>query len=123
MYAYFHGLRACCDAMSILYAFLRLFYTLQREQIVKSYFVRVFSTGSGPVSNETLKTAIFVVFCRQNLRSNEERFCMYFIEETLISDAFYTIEPPPWTLDFGFHTFSGGFLPLFVEAHLETLQK
>ena len=100
--------------MSILYAFLRLFYTLQREQIVKSYFVRGFSTGSGPVSNETLKTAIFVVFCRDNLRSNEERFCTYFIEETVISDAFYTT---------AFHAFSDGFLALSVKAHLETLQK
>ena len=109
--------------MSILYAFLRLFYTLQREQIVKSYFVHVFSTGSGPVSNETLKTAIFVVFCRQNLRSNEERFCMYFIEETVISDAFYTTDPHPWNLDFGFHAFSDGFLALSVKVHLETLEK
>ena len=109
--------------MSVLYAFLRLFYTLQREQIVKSYFVRVFSTGSGPVSNETLKTGIFVVFCRQNLRSNEERFCMYFIEETVISDAFYTTDAPPWDLDFGFHAFSDAFLALSVKAHLETLQK
>ena len=90
---------------------------------MKSYFVRVFSTGSGPVSNETLKTAIFVVFCRQNLRSNEDRFCTYFIEETVISDAFYTTDAPPWDLDFGFHGFSDWFLALSVKAHLETLQK
>ena len=109
--------------MFVLHPFLRLFYTLQREQIVKSYFVRVFSTGSGPVSNETLKTVIFVVFCRQNLRSNEERFCTYFIEETVISDAFYTTDAPPWDLDFGFHAFSDGFFAFFAKNGLKAFEQ
>ena len=36
---------------------------------------------------------------------------------------FYSVEPDPWSLDFRFHTFSGGFLALSGKAHLETLQK
>ena len=48
---------------------------------------------------------------------------MCFIAETVISDAFYTTDPHPWNLDFGFHAFSDGFLALSVKAHLETLQK
>ena len=31
---------------------------------------------------------------------------MYFMRETVILDASYTIEPPPWTFDFGFDAFS-----------------
>ena len=38
-------------------------------------------------------------------------------------DDFYSVEPPPWSIGFGFHAFYGGFLALFVKAHLVTLEK
>ena len=72
---------------------------------------------------ETLKTAIFLVFYHQKLRSNEDRFCTYFIKETQISDAFYTIELSLWSLNFGFHAFSDGFLPLLIEAELKAFEQ
>ena len=48
------------------------------------------------------------------LRSNGERFGTCFMRKFAILDAFYTIEPSPWSLDFGFHAFPDGFLALFV---------
>ena len=57
------------------------------------------------------------------LRSNGERFCTCFMRETAILDAFYTIEPSPWSLDFGFHAFPDGFLALFVKNGLKAFEQ